>query len=156
MFITMSTSCAPSRRTSRASSTLLAVKDAPSGNPITTPTGTPVPRSASTANGTQQGFTMAQAKRYSDASAHSWITCSRVASGFNSVWSSTAASAHLLLSASAVKAAAAALILRIPCSLRIHPRAAPILRLLHRLLPRRIKGANPGPSGILKTCPSIQ
>ena len=92
MFITMSRSCAPSFSTRLASSHLAAENVAPSGKPITTPTGTPVPASVSAAVPTHVGFTMAHAKRCSAASWHRRITCARVASGFQSVWSRTAAS----------------------------------------------------------------
>ncbi len=60
MFSTMSTSCAPSFSTRLVSSHLLAGSVAPSGNPITTPTGTPVPASVSDATLTHVGFTIAQ------------------------------------------------------------------------------------------------
>ena len=60
--------------------------------PTTTPTGTPVPASVSAATLTHVGFTIAQAKRCSAASWHSRMTWARVASGFSSVWSRTAAS----------------------------------------------------------------
>ncbi len=93
MFITMSMSCAPSFSTRAVSSRLEAASVAPSGNPMTTPTGTPVPASVSTAQLVQVGFTTAQAKRCSAASWHRRITCARVASGFSRVWSITAASA---------------------------------------------------------------
>ena len=65
-------------------------------------------RSASTASGTQQGLIMAQAKRYSAASAHSSRTCCCMASGLSSVWSSTDASADVLLRARFAKVSAGA------------------------------------------------
>ena len=104
MFRTMSTSCAPSFTTRAVSSRLEAERVAPKGNPTTTPVLIPVPANASTAVATQKGFTIAQAKPYSAASWQSWITCARVASGFRSVWSSTAASAEAEERACAEKA----------------------------------------------------
>ena len=63
MGITMSSSRAPSRISAAASWRSVETSDAPSGKPMTTPTGMPVPESTPTAVETQTGFTMAQAKR---------------------------------------------------------------------------------------------
>jgi len=67
--------------------------------PTTTPTGTPVPAITECASDTHTGLTMAQAKRKEAASSHTLTTCSRVDSGFSSVWSNTAASAFALAKA---------------------------------------------------------
>ena len=58
---------------------------APSGNPITVQTGTPVPCRLQAAARTQVGLTQTDAKRYLAASSHNFLMSSSVASGFRSV-----------------------------------------------------------------------
>ena len=61
--MTMSNSLAPSLATADASWRRVETRPAPSGNPMTTPTGMPEPLMRETTVETQQGLTMAQAKR---------------------------------------------------------------------------------------------
>ncbi len=63
MLMTMSSSSAPCARASWASNALVAGVLAPSGNPITAATLTPLPRSRSLAKAIQQGFTQTAANR---------------------------------------------------------------------------------------------
>ena len=93
MLITMSISVAPSKIARRVSYCLTSAVVAPSGNPTTEQTPTPVPRSRAAASATQAGFTHTVAKWNSAASRHSFSISARVASGLSSVWSISAGDA---------------------------------------------------------------
>src|ERR1700722_4218921 len=136
MLRTMSRSCAPCLSTRVASSRLELERVAPRGKPRTTPTGMPVPVRAVAASETQEGLTMAQAKRCSAASWQSWRAWVRAAPGRGSGGSRRAAGFCAEERAWAVKAGA---------SKRSGPlgRGSEMVRVLKSLLLRR-GGGRPG------------
>ncbi len=87
MWITMSTSDAPSKIARRVSYAFTSLAVAPSGNPTTVHTPTPLPCSRRAARVTHTGLMHTVANRYSAASRQSASISARVASAFSSVWS---------------------------------------------------------------------
>ena len=83
--MTMSISDAPSKMARRVSKFLTSAVVAPSGNPTTEQTPTPVPRSREAASATHTGFTHTVAKWNSAASRQSFSISARVASALSSV-----------------------------------------------------------------------
>ena len=94
-WMTISSSSAPMAAQLAASAAFCSGVMAPSGNPTTQHTFTPVPCSSFAASGIYTGLTQTLAKWYAAASAHSFSICSGVASGFSSVWSIMAAMVFL-------------------------------------------------------------
>ena len=83
--MTMSISVAPSNIARRVSNCFVSDVVAPSGNPTTEQTPTPVPRKRNAESATHVGLMQTVAKWNSAASRHSCSTAVRVASGFSSV-----------------------------------------------------------------------
>ena len=106
MFITMSSSAAPSAIASRASSALTSGRLAPCGKPMTTDGTTSLPANSRAARATSVGRTHTLAMWYSFASLQAAMISSSVANGFRTAWSMVSATwvlVHMLCSFNAFR-----------------------------------------------------